>query len=82
MLVGPQRFEGGIVLVDGLACNPKEFSALPNPGAHDVFAFAVVVVGGQVSAQVGAAVADFGAGEHQLCRLIQSGRIADLTESC
>ena len=65
-----------------LGRDTKEFSALPDPCAHDVLAFAVVIVSGQMSAEISAPVADFFAGEHQLWRLIQSGRTADLTECC
>ena len=75
----PQGFEGGIVLADCLALQSQAFGALAHPDARYLFVLAVIVIGGQMIAQVGAAVLDLGAGKHSL---IQSRSTAHLSESC
>src|SRR5207249_5785657 len=51
--VPAQGLKGGIVLADGVSGQTQLLSALPDPASCDPLVFAVVVVGGQMTAQVG-----------------------------
>src|SRR5947208_8810150 len=62
--VPAQGLKGGIVLADGVSGETQPLRPLPHPDAGDQLVFAVVVVGGQMTAQVGTPVFDLGASEH------------------
>src|SRR5439155_14237945 len=48
--VPAQSLKGRVVLADGVSGETQPLSSLPNPDAGDVLVFAVVVVGGQMTA--------------------------------
>src|SRR2546429_3746705 len=66
VLIEPQSLKNRVFALDRLFFYSEKLGAFPDPPADDLLVFGVVVVGREVSTEVGTSVSDFLASEHSM----------------